>query len=831
MTLGTSLAWFSEIVNMDMRSLDGSVFTGYFYSGSGTEDDPYTITRPSHYTNMIKLIEYNEEFESKYYKIGYDMDNDGDLEVFYYDNSGQTSGGYSDTLNMKAYPVNPIGTEEHPFKGNLDGSDLTISNLTVTSKGDADLGVFGYVEEDAYVHNIYFDGISIDTASITLDDVHEAAHCGYLAGHVVRAQSFENTYVNNCSLQGTPTVDIINDWGYYGCCENARSLEDFVARAKGEDAGWGGSVDMQAMYNRIEDIQRRATQSTIPVNEYYTNTDLNGAGTSTARIQTFKDDQIGSFVWYPYGNNDFSSNFNYLGGGIQSIENHYTTESKTGYRIHNGNNYVTNSGTTLNYTSYTGKAVNNAAVWTLSNAPANNNTTTISVSVKNGTTNRNYYIRYSNYSVSLSTTSYTWTFESNGTGFRLKNGNRYLRYNNGWTTTTTQRNGTTFTFEQGTFDYIVGLESSEYIYDYSGDLNTYFPLMTYEDYTVARKNTGYVISGSSYVNADYDFPIKSGDIRVSKYATSDISDSYNTRNKTLTNVYTVNSRGQRETITSTNSYTKYEESKSSFLQMISDGNIYGLHFMNGDISTDKLVTAPYALINGVEYENYELPADSIDFNTVEKGYINFFAGTYFSGNDSFFSLHEIFRDENNKITDIKEISEILSDDNPKHDYIYKYSDGTYSSNDRTGYTSVFNTSRIKKQSSLTTNAVYYFEIPTNAGEFALGSVDGGTGAYLMYLDIASNGGQDETITVDTFGSVEYRNAVDTVDNSICLITYRQPSGSDVSLKTNFEGDTYTITMTCSESIEVKVTLLSKAYKVKFNGSVIEDVIKITTFNI
>ena len=37
------------------------------------------------------------------------------------------------------------------------------------------------------------------------------------------------------------------------------------------------------------------------------------------------------------------------------------------------------------------------------------------------------------------------------------------------------------------------------------------------------------------------------------------------------------------------------------------------------------------------------------------------------------------------------------------------------------------------------NAVYYFEIPVNEGEYALGSVSGNkTGAYLMYLDIGAS---------------------------------------------------------------------------------------------
>ena len=36
------------------------------------------------------------------------------------------------------------------------------------------------------------------------------------------------------------------------------------------------------------------------------------------------------------------------------------------------------------------------------------------------------------------------------------------------------------------------------------------------------------------------------------------------------------------------------------------------------------------------------------------------------------------------------------------------------------------------------NKAYYFEVPVNEGEYALGSVSGGVGCYLMYLDIGAS---------------------------------------------------------------------------------------------
>ena len=225
--------------------------------------------------------------------------------------------------------------------------------------------------------------------------------------------------------------------------------------------------------------------------------------------------------------------------------------------------------------------------------------------------------------------------------------------------------------------------------------------------------------------------------------------------------------------------------------------VHGLHFMPSPLSVNDLANASYASINGVAYTGgYQLPASSIDFNLKDKGTITFMAGTYFPGNDtevpnnSFFTLYEIIRNETtpnendvvtaaSKITAIRRISDILYN-GPTHSYVYHYEEGGWSApytlttkgereysggNNKntvlntcpTGYTSIFELSRIDsvRETNITkksfkpgnstegTNKIrgfnaYYFEIPLNDGEYALGSVPGGTGAYLMYLDIGAN---------------------------------------------------------------------------------------------
>ncbi|MBR0231239.1 MAG: hypothetical protein IJQ53_03330 [Clostridia bacterium] len=321
---------------------------------------------------------------------------------------------------------------------------------------------------------------------------------------------------------------------------------------------------------------------------------------------------------------------------------------------------------------------------------------------------------------------------------------------------------------------------------------TYYPLAVSatennaNPYEVSKENTGYVLSGTSD---------SAGDIRVSQYTKSDITNSVtNTNNNgqlTWTqsgkNLYTRNASGVVSLTTDyiNNNFHKFsdvtvggETIKGSFTNFneILNGtqNVYGLHFMNASIGTNNLATLPHAKILGHNYENYQMPKDSIDFRLKERGYINFFAGTYYTNNNCFFSLHKIERyheeDEDvlagtanvNEIKSIKKVLEIYGNGNENDPYVYKLYDGTNTTYESwtfypsgrikthttyqgppSGYSSLFDTTWITNNninySSSYANRVFYFEIPVDQGEYALGSVDGGTGAYLMYLDIGTSG--------------------------------------------------------------------------------------------
>ena len=323
-------------------------------------------------------------------------------------------------------------------------------------------------------------------------------------------------------------------------------------------------------------------------------------------------------------------------------------------------------------------------------------------------------------------------------------------------------------------------------------------------------NTGYIVSGAKYRGDPY------GDIRVSVFPLWQISSQnpnalgnsgFTKSTGKIGTVYTINDSGYQQTPASTNTYTKSREYLES--NVLKGSNyVFGLHFMNAEISygaaTDpkyieqevgQSVFAEKAVINKDTYSNYELPTDCIDFNLKEKGYINFFAGTYYTGNNSFFSLYEVVR-EGSSIVQLRKISEIYSDaaagkESP-NSYIYKYdksytykgTSGQYSvgyhyvnsvkkklngdpyvehslqsSIGETGYSRVFQTKWIEGNSaasgSLTLRAAYYFEIAMNSGEYCLGSVKGKNGAYLMYLDIGANAAKTyRTILSEHFTTTE-----------------------------------------------------------------------------
>ncbi|MBR2612088.1 MAG: hypothetical protein IKC72_03365, partial [Clostridia bacterium] len=119
MLITASFAWFT---GASLVPEGAEVVLGYFAGGSGTESDPYIISRPVHLYNFAWL-QNTGRFNETY-------DEDGNLVPFHF--------VVTEDLNMAGYILPPIGTANYPFIGKFNGVDtengkVAISNLTVSN--------------------------------------------------------------------------------------------------------------------------------------------------------------------------------------------------------------------------------------------------------------------------------------------------------------------------------------------------------------------------------------------------------------------------------------------------------------------------------------------------------------------------------------------------------------------------------------------------------------------------------------------------------------------------------------------------------------------------
>lgn len=110
--LGYAFAWLGrDLKNKDFK-FGGSSASSYFAGGSGTKEDPYTITNKYHVYNLAWLQDTGRFENTKYY---FALDGD---------------------VTMDDMWVPPIGTDAEPFIGEFDGRGHKITGLKVTTNRD-----------------------------------------------------------------------------------------------------------------------------------------------------------------------------------------------------------------------------------------------------------------------------------------------------------------------------------------------------------------------------------------------------------------------------------------------------------------------------------------------------------------------------------------------------------------------------------------------------------------------------------------------------------------------------------------------------------------------
>lgn len=781
-----SFAWLASGKYLNFpSSFGGSATPAYFAGGDGSFEKPFRITNAVHLYNLAWL-QY----------LGYFNRREG-----FNNGLDQTYFALDGNIDMRGRAIPPIGTEEYPFIGEFKGNGHKVTNLTISNKkGTGDLvysptnanfssdnmlcrindstktqeieivGMFGVTGDyDGYFNKYKAGGHTVDgtIASVSnfyVDKIHVRSNsaktlaglaAGYIGGNFSNVGVYRSDIkfaANAQSIDNATIVSsgVLSQYSLVGAYNEDLITWDDNATGTGT---WGGSIDMQRIYNRVKYAKDNHltsyTYNQFPYNYYKGKTQITESDNTTVKSKIDGSYYVrqGGTVYYLWGKQQETREKVDLGdnifGGFQLTANgrylqvnlsndRFLLMSKDTYGtifcIEQDNSdyymfiyknsdkyYVRRNESTLTLTTN----INNASKLTLdphvsiSDSNINNiDNTKIAFDGK-------YFQQIGN------SISYNMVSSSSTTLFKFTKQDVYktvLKYE-------IEENG--------------GKRSTQ----------TYFPINTETETDKNEniiKNTGYFASGADE------------GIRMDIH-------NYTNNGK----VYTINSNGKVEQDSTDVDFKKVKEECS----VLQSGNGYGLHFMNAAVDTNNLYTILNAKIKDTAYTNRQMVANSVDFKVEQKGAIRFVAGTGYTNNNSFFALYNIFRSEedDNIITDIKEISEIYSSGN---DYVYRYTDGTTSSGVAipAGSELKFNCEWITKPGNkLIDDTLYYFAIPVNKGEYALGSRSDLIGAYLFYLDIGANnngeGPGEVNYTMDKVRFVNYSGMPSDGNGNVNLSAY------------------------------------------------------------
>jgi len=155
------------------------------WDGAGTsENDPYLIIYASQLVKLADYVNGGESYTNTFFKLGNNID-------------------------MNGVAFDGIGNSNHPFSGNFNGDNKTISNLTINKPDNSNVGFFGYYNTNAnnIIEQLIFDGATIVGSSQVGVIVGQCNNTNLL-GNYYRNCSVtqgENTYTTNI---GTPNGDV-----------------------------------------------------------------------------------------------------------------------------------------------------------------------------------------------------------------------------------------------------------------------------------------------------------------------------------------------------------------------------------------------------------------------------------------------------------------------------------------------------------------------------------------------------------------------------------------------------------------------------------------------
>ena len=798
--LAATFTWFLSTITIDGLNGTGIVNNAYFAYGDGQpyEEDingniihqPFGIKDTKHLNNLAWL-QYNGNFGNNSYQFELANDINVNGSTFVIPPIGTEAHPFIGTFDGNGHTINNI-------KVTNDSSEFSDKPINISySQSDAEVvgffGVVGTVGGNSLSNEVN------NLSDFTLNNIEvESKSTNTLIG---LAAGYINAEMSGVKVGGEATLNVndkvhtaktaytnkLTDYGLVGYSTKtagngtySQSLSnwyDALDPAYGGQStpALGGHTSIKEIYDRLNSIPktethyaRKQTQTKYANGTYSAITTDNIQNSNVLHDYADNDNYVGSFCFSDSASPVSQiSDFNLTGKRNVTKE---ILDEAAGERMvfFNNGSQETYSGSTYlfprnnessNVFSNTGPrfednpSKSNGWYFTNSDNFTVGTTTNLGALYTVSGGDRYYLCVFRNAAGNIfaqqrklasvpSSEDFTWTLEYRGTvtpdfcGITMEhvyiyaklNGTRYyLRYGGALQSTATDNNNR---FYMRVNSYPISIYESTNLYDNN---DTYFPLMAAGN-AAAINNTGYVVSGSDY---EPNTNLKSsGTVSVARFQKSG---TYNygadMEQNTIRTVY-----GGSDVLA--NSISNYQEFSSRYTDFNPSGNygtyFYGLRFNDSAISAGNFATIPKGKLNNAEFTNRDVPKNCIDFSLGARGTTAFFAGTFREGSTSaFFSLHKINRSGSTLIS-TEEILQIYKHKtDAKQPYIYITSDSNPTINSST-YELAFDTSWITSPTSLTEHKIYYFEIPLNAGEYALGAVPGKGGAYLMYFDIGAS---------------------------------------------------------------------------------------------
>lgn len=755
-----TFAWFDNSVgSLDFpTNFGGSSMAAYFNGGNGSQGTPYEIANPTNLYNLawLQYLGYfnlrsglNNGRAQTYFKLTSNIDMS---EVASY---------------LKALP--PIGTSEHPFIGQFDGNNKTVSKLNVSNKRD-DYGV--------YPTNAKFDNSGMlttcaDAADATPSQIEFVAMFGVVG-------DFNEWVTKSSAYTG-------NDNNVEFCDSRAEPALNPSPDPNKANQFFYGSMYVGSMY--VDNL----------VVKSYTDKTLVGlaAGYVAGSLKNF---------------GVYRSTIN-LAGGSKG-----TTLAKT---IDANGNQVA-YGNTVSKFSIVGDYDTTLVGWT--EKPSGND---FGGSVDMRTLNRR--IDYITAKVGTRSSMGVITAIDDDFGIGIKHGSSTTEFY--WNPQNLSSNQNVY-LNDGTFlplnvnkekmgiDSFEVADGEEHTVNITGSgsvtyhINSEYATMSSE--IMELTNTGYIVgNGTSGGNGDIrsriqpiasgsnggiyrslGFPSTQGSVEYDKSSfemltigtdgkTYRILDDVKTSTSTALSDYI---DGSVRFDASPLKFKEYEVVRNNFDSSMKDAKVvHGFHFTqslpySSTIGKNLVGEANKVSRNGVlidktyyttgnvpnEYSEchhvnakYEFVKGGLNFTLRKPGYITAILGTFYRYNndqdprETMFDLYKVERN-NGVISSLVRINNIYEDNG---NIVYNVT-----GSNKSGKKLLFDFDSLTQNNVLKHAAAYYFEIPVLDGDYVIGCSKGSTtnNAYLMYLDIGANASGDMKCNID---SVDFVNSTTVVVSS------------------------------------------------------------------